>query len=117
VNGVEQVDSVHAVQFRTGYKGIPITPPAGGTTPDGVAYTYQANDASVGDLDGDGALDFALKWNPTHAKDNSQSGYTGDTIIDGIELDDTRRADHQRHERRRHPLQLQHLRHHLSVTQ
>ena len=35
---------------------MPISPPAGGTTPDGVAYTYAANDASVGDLDGDGQL-------------------------------------------------------------
>lgn len=45
---------------------------------------------SVGDLDGDGALDFALKWQPTNAKDNSQSGYTGNTIVDGIRLDGTR---------------------------
>ncbi|MGW7541467.1 rhamnogalacturonan lyase [Streptomyces sp. NPDC054770] len=90
VNGVEQADSVHAIQFRTGYKDVPITPPAGGTTPDGVSYTYEANDASVGDLDGDGQLDFVLKWQPTNAKDNSQSGYTGDTILDGIKLDGTR---------------------------
>ncbi|MFI6250803.1 rhamnogalacturonan lyase [Streptomyces sp. NPDC051016] len=90
VNGVEHADSVHAIQFRTGYKDVPITPPAGGTTPDGVSYTYEANDASVGDLDGDGQLDFVLKWQPTNAKDNSQSGYTGDTILDGIKLDGTR---------------------------
>ncbi|MFF1462333.1 rhamnogalacturonan lyase [Streptomyces sp. NPDC058330] len=90
VNGVEQADSVHAVQFRAGYKDVPISPPAGGTTPDGVAYTYEANDASVGDLDGDGALDFVLKWQPTNAKDNSQSGYTGNTVLDGIRLDGTR---------------------------
>ncbi|MGV9940225.1 rhamnogalacturonan lyase [Streptomyces sp. NPDC003401] len=90
VGGVEQADSVHAVQLRTGYKDVPITPPAGGTTPDGVAYTYEANDASVGDLDGDGALEFVLKWYPTNAKDNSQSGYTGNTVIDAVELDGTR---------------------------
>ncbi|MHC3458367.1 rhamnogalacturonan lyase [Streptomyces flavovirens] len=90
VNGVEQADSVHAVQFRAGYKDVPISPPAGGTTPDGVAYTYEANDASVGDLDGDGALDFVLKWQPTNAKDNSQSGYTGNTVLDGVRLDGTR---------------------------
>ena len=90
VDGTEQGDSVHAVQFRAGYKDVPITPPAGGTTPDGVAYTYEANDASVGDLDGDGALDFVLKWQPTNAKDNSQAGYTGNTFVDGIRLDGTR---------------------------
>ncbi|MBP5860148.1 rhamnogalacturonan lyase [Streptomyces scabiei] len=90
VNGVEQGDSPHAVQLRTGYTDVPISPPAGGTTPDGVAYTYEANDASVGDLDGDGTLEFVLKWQPTNAKDNSQSGYTGNTIADGIKLDGTR---------------------------
>ncbi|MFJ3304037.1 rhamnogalacturonan lyase [Streptomyces sp. NPDC086549] len=90
VGGVEQADSEHAIQFRTGYKDVPITPPDGGTTPDGVSYTYEANDASVGDLDGDGQLDFVLKWQPTDAKDNSQSGYTGDTILDGVKLDGTR---------------------------
>ncbi|MFJ8790366.1 rhamnogalacturonan lyase [Streptomyces sp. NPDC102462] len=90
VGGVEQADSVHAIQFRAGYKDVPLTAPAGGTTPDGVAYTYEANDASVGDLDGDGALDLVLKWQPTNAKDNSQSGYTGNTIVDGIKLDGTR---------------------------
>ncbi|CAL9365229.1 Rhamnogalacturonan endolyase YesW [Streptomyces sp. enrichment culture] len=90
VGGREQADSEHAIQFRAGYKDVPISPPAGSTTPDGVAYTYEANDASVGDLDGDGALDLVLKWQPTNAKDNSQSGYTGNTIVDGIRLDGTR---------------------------
>ncbi|MFE9168919.1 rhamnogalacturonan lyase [Streptomyces kebangsaanensis] len=90
VNGTEQGDSEHAVQLRGGYKDVPISPPAGGTTPDGVSYTYEANDASVGDLDGDGQLDFVLKWQPTNAKDNSQSGYTGNTVVDGIRLDGTR---------------------------
>ncbi|MGP3775221.1 rhamnogalacturonan lyase [Streptomyces sp. SDT5-1] len=90
VNGTEQADSPHAIQLRNGYKDVPITPPAGGTTPDGVAYTYEANDASVGDLDGDGVLEFVLKWQPTNAKDNSQSGYTGNTIVDAVKLDGTR---------------------------
>ncbi|MFJ9125635.1 rhamnogalacturonan lyase [Streptomyces sp. NPDC102340] len=90
VNGTEQADSAHAIQLRSGYTDVPITPPAGGTTPDGVAYTYEANDASVGDLDGDGVLEFILKWQPTNAKDNSQFGYTGNTIVDAVKLDGTR---------------------------
>ncbi|MFF8386445.1 rhamnogalacturonan lyase [Streptomyces kanasensis] len=90
VNGAEQAPSEHALQFRSGYLNVPISPPAGGTTPDGVAYTYEANDASTGDLDGDGRLDLVLKWQPTNAKDNAHSGHTGNTVIDGIRLDGTR---------------------------
>jgi rhamnogalacturonan endolyase len=90
VNGTEQAPSEHALQFRTGYKDVPISPPPGGTSPGNSPYTYEANDASVGDLDGDGAMDIVLKWQPTNAKDNSQSGYTGNTIVDGVKLDGTR---------------------------
>ncbi|MEU0027073.1 rhamnogalacturonan lyase [Streptomyces sp. NPDC006335] len=90
VNGIEQAPSEHALQFRAGYKDVPISPPPGGTSPGNSPYTYEANDASVGDLDGDGALDIVLKWQPTNAKDNSQSGYTGNTIVDGVKLDGTR---------------------------
>ncbi|CAM5682912.1 putative Rhamnogalacturonan endolyase YesW [Streptomyces afghaniensis 772] [Streptomyces afghaniensis] len=90
VNGTEQAPSERALQFRSGYLDVPITPPAGGTAPGNSAYTYEANDASLGDLDGDGRLDLVLKWYPTNAKDNAQSGYTGNTIIDAIKLDGTR---------------------------
>ena len=37
-----------------GYIPIKLQKPEGGTTPDGRDYTYSANDASVGDVDGDG---------------------------------------------------------------
>ncbi|MFF8232388.1 rhamnogalacturonan lyase [Streptomyces caelestis] len=90
VNGTEQAPSERALQFRSGYLDVPISPPAGGTAPGNSAYTYEANDASLGDLDGDGRLDLVLKWYPTNAKDNAQSGYTGNTIVDGIKLDGTR---------------------------
>jgi rhamnogalacturonan endolyase len=69
---------------------VPIQLPAGGTTPTGEAYTYSANDASVGDLDGDGQLEIVLKWDPSNAKDNSQSGYTGNVFVDAYRLNGTR---------------------------
>jgi rhamnogalacturonan endolyase len=72
------------------YQDVPIQIPGGGTTPDGVAYTYSANDASVGDLDGDGQYEIVLKWDPSNAKDNSQSGYTGNVFIDAYKLNGTR---------------------------
>lgn len=90
VNGVEMAKSASVSVWDTFYKTIPITTPAGGTTPAGEAYTYTANDASVGDLDGDGQYEIVLKWEPTNAKDNSQSGYTGPTYLDAIKLDGTR---------------------------
>ncbi|MBV9927315.1 MAG: HYR domain-containing protein [Acidobacteria bacterium] len=72
------------------YLNIPLQIPAGGTTPDNVAYTYTANDASVGDVDGDGEYEIILKWDPTNSKDNSQSGYTGNVYLDAYKLNGTR---------------------------
>jgi len=94
VNGVEQSASASftlpANAPTRQYLEIPLQIPAGGTTPSGEAYTYTANDLSVGDLDGDGELEYVLKWDPTNAKDNSQSGYTGNVFLDAYELNGTR---------------------------
>lgn len=72
------------------YLSIPLTPPPDGTTPDGQTYTYNANDASVGDLDGDGQYEIILKWDPSNSKDNSQGGYTGKVFIDAYTLTGSR---------------------------
>ncbi|UCG56099.1 MAG: hypothetical protein JSU70_14645, partial [Phycisphaerales bacterium] len=48
------------------YISIALQVPSGGTTPDGVTYTYNANDCSVGDLDGDGEYEIILKWDPSN---------------------------------------------------
>jgi len=90
VNGVEQGDSPVSLNLANGYLDVPIQAPAGGTTPDGVAYTYSANDASVGDLDGDGQYEIVLKWDPSNSKDNSQSGYTGNVFVDAYRLNGSR---------------------------
>ena len=91
--GVEQaalVADTPVAALAASSMDVPIQLPSGGTTPDGVAYTYSANDASVGDLDGDGQYEFVLKWDPSNAKDNSQSGYTGNVFIDAYKLNGTR---------------------------
>jgi autotransporter-associated beta strand protein len=69
---------------------VPLQIPAGGTTPDGVSYTYSANDSSVGDLDGDGEYEIIVKWDPSNSQDNSFDGYTGNVYVDAYKLDGTR---------------------------
>ncbi|MDW8381410.1 MAG: autotransporter-associated beta strand repeat-containing protein [Verrucomicrobiota bacterium] len=71
------------------YLEIPLRVPAGGTSPDGVNYTYSPNDCSPGDLDGDGEYEIVLKWDPSNSKDNAQSGYTGNVFLDAYQLDGT----------------------------
>ncbi|WP_256527005.1 rhamnogalacturonan lyase [Gilvimarinus sp. DA14] len=76
--------------WETPYLNLPIDQPKDRTTPDGERYSYTANDASVGDLNGDGRYEIILKWDPTNAKDNSQSGYTGNALIDAYTLEGER---------------------------
>ncbi|MFE9105715.1 rhamnogalacturonan lyase [Actinomadura geliboluensis] len=81
VNGSEGAASEASLRFGDGYLDVPIQRPGS---------DYSANDASVGDLDGDGRLEIVLKWDPSNSKDNSQSGYTSDVYIDAYRLDGTR---------------------------
>lgn len=90
VGGGEGAASPQASVWGQNYLTVPLQRPAGGTTPSGDSYTYSPNDASVGDLDGDGDYEIVLKWDPSNAKDNSHSGYTGPVIIDAYRLDGTR---------------------------
>ena len=73
-------------QFRT----VPLQIPPAGITPTGETYTYSANDTSAADLDGDGEYELVVKWDPSNAKDNSQSGTTGNVYLDAYKLDGTR---------------------------
>ena len=90
VNGIEQTGSAAASVWGAQYLNIPIQAPPIIPNPDNVAYTYNANDASVADLDGDGEWEIILKWDPSNSKDNSQAGYTGPTYIDAYKLNGTR---------------------------
>ena len=70
----------------TGYINIPLDPPTDGTTPAGQKYTYIPNDASIGDVDGNGEYEIILKWDPTNAHDNAHDGYTGNVFFDCYRL-------------------------------
>lgn len=70
-----------------GYINIPLNIPPDGVTPAGQTYSYHANDASIGDVDGDGEYEIILKWDPSNARDNAHDGYTGNVYIDCYKLD------------------------------
>ncbi|MCM1504449.1 MAG: rhamnogalacturonan lyase [Muribaculum sp.] len=73
-----------------GYIEIPIDHPELGVDVFGKEYFYTANDASIGDVDGDGEYEIFLKWDPTNSHDNAHDGFTGPTLIDCYRLDGTR---------------------------
>ena len=72
-----------------GYLDIPLNKPEDGVTPNGDTYSYRPNDASIGDVDGDGEYEIILKWDPTNAHDNAHDGYTGPVLFDCYRLDGT----------------------------
>lgn len=79
-----------AVQpWRQNYIDLPLHRPADGVTPAGEHFCYNANDMSVGDVDGDGEYEYIVKWDPSNSKDVSQRGYTGRCILDCCRLDGT----------------------------
>lgn len=70
---------------------IPLVRPAnvknhGGGTSVYYGDGHGPNDASVGDLDGDGDYEFVLKWDPSDSKDSASGGYTGNVYIDAYEI-------------------------------
>lgn len=75
------------------YLDIPLQKPADGVArpgamhPEGEPFTYSANDMSVGDVDGDGELEYFVKWDPSNSHDVSHRGYTGHCLIDCYKLD------------------------------
>lgn len=93
IDGAALAASETATVWSEPFLRIPLEKPASGTTPGSPtcetpneAFSYHANDASVGDLDGDGSYEIVLKWDPSNAKDNSQSGCTGPVLIDAYTL-------------------------------
>jgi len=67
LKGTEGAQSAAVTAWAQNYTSIPLTSPGG---------SYSASDGSVGDLDGDASSTSCFKWDPSDAKDNSQSGNT-----------------------------------------
>jgi rhamnogalacturonan endolyase len=88
--GPAKDDDRPATVWGDGYLSLPIQPPPDGLTPSGESYSYSANDASVGDLDGDGRYEIILKWDPSNSKDNAFGGYAGEVFLDAYSLDGQR---------------------------
>jgi rhamnogalacturonan endolyase len=76
VNGAEQGPSETIAVWASPYLTIPLQTPSG----------YSPNDASVGDLDGDGQYEIVLKVECC-GQDNSYSGVTGQPKLEAYELD------------------------------
>lgn len=81
IGGVQGAISESVTPWSSSYLSIPLESPGNG---------YTANDGSAADLDGDGSYEIILKWDPSNAKDNSQSGVTSDVYLDALKLDGTR---------------------------
>ena len=77
---------VKAFESGANYIDIPLQIPEDGMTPKGDTYSYNANDMSIADVDGDGEYEFILKWDPSNSQDVSIKGYTGNCYIDCYKL-------------------------------
>ena len=89
LNGVETGETQTVTPLNTNYIDIVLNVPAAMTMPDNSTCTYSPNDCNTGDVDGDGEYEIIVKWDPSNAKDNSQSGYTGNVFIDVYKLNGT----------------------------
>ena len=83
----EKPDSFTCVpDSNSGYINIPLDVPEGGLSTSGRPFFYTANDASLGDVDGDGEYEIILKWDPSNSRDNAHDGFTGNVYFDCYKL-------------------------------
>lgn len=85
LNGKSEKDGYSCSVTETPYFPIPLDKPKNVVLPDGKEYEYRANDAAVGDVDGDGEYEIILRWD-CNGKDNSHKGYTGNVYLDAYKL-------------------------------
>ena len=83
----QPIDTSNTIKpLTTRYKKVVLNRPPRGEN----GGTYDPNDCSVGDVDGDGEYEIFVKWNPSNAKDNSQAGITDNVFIDCYKMNGTR---------------------------
>lgn len=85
LNGAEIEKTQEISVMDKDYIEIPLQKPVSEYSPD-----YTPNDASIGDLDGDGQYEIVIKWEPINAKDNAHDGVTGNVFLDAVKLNGTR---------------------------
>ncbi len=78
IKGREDKPSAPVKVWSSNYISIPLQTPEG----------YRPNDASVGDLDGDGQYEIVLKQE-NRPRDNSRRGATGQTKLEAYQMDGT----------------------------
>ena len=71
------------------YIKIPMRRPPQDTTADGQVSGHYAEEASPGDMDGDGEYEIVVKWSSLSGQDNAQNGHTGQDHLDCYKLDGT----------------------------
>ncbi len=76
IDGKELPRSQKCISFTTPYLSIPLKLPPG----------YTPNDASVGDVDGDGQYEVILK-SERHPRDTAALGLTGETILQAYRME------------------------------
>jgi rhamnogalacturonan endolyase len=81
IDGVEGPLSSPITPWAQNFLRVPLQSPGA---------IYNAHDASLGDVDGDGQYEIIMLWEPSDAKDNSQGGITSNVFIDALRLDGTR---------------------------
>lgn len=82
-------ESFTAKAWKNMYTRFPLQYPGVQAAANGSKSDYLPDDASVGDLDGDGEYEIVLKWMPKNQQDNGYNGYTSPCIIDAYEMDGT----------------------------
>ena len=88
IEGSEELCEAVSVRQESWFD-IPMQKPEAFKLDEETSYEYSVGDCSTGDLDGDGEYEIVVKWD-ANAKDNSQSGISGNVIFDAYKQDGTR---------------------------